>query len=345
MRKTALLSLLVFLFLGLNRGQALNEPPLRKDFDNGPTVLFEQKEFVDYVTIYILLDKSKLKSAESFDAYLHNLENRLGNNGAVCQTLWHSAVPEAPWNFKQQSFLIARFTVKDFENHLTDILSHILSAKFKGRFLHYDQNALRQSQKIKGLQQDSLRKRSVSIEYSRLDPVTLYANLYLFFTGKINTFTLLRSINRILKEDVETVPASTVDSDLRYWLFVFQRFVINILKNRFSSGDSDCKRILAPIDLARNKILLNTDFEFNRDSLLAAVKNGKPSFKSWYFNEYLKSFGNLAFDDDYRCLLNLYSACYLPEHSLFEINLKLESNNLKRMLSNPQEFIEYDGTK
>ncbi len=302
-------------------------------------ILFDADKFVDYVALYILIDKSQLKSNKMMDHYVVQLEKKFSEQGAICHAFWNSDLPELPYNHRQQNFLVAYFAADGFEKKLPDILKAIFQPSLKGRLLYYDKNVLIQRTEASG-NIDSLIYQDQKNGF--LDAVTLRKHLYLFFRGKINTFQILKSISVILniKTNIIEQPQKRPDSRLRYWLVVLQKFIVEQLKQNESVKKSDCLRIFAPIDLEKNKILINTDFKLKIDSLFNET-DVKALFKEWYLTDYLQSFKWLSLNKDQQALLRLYSSCYLPDFSLFEINLEVDDQQIEAILNHLWNFVEY----
>lgn len=315
------------------------KPILNKVYDQGPVILFDQDKFVDYVALYILIDKSHLKSNETIDQYVIQLEEKLSKQGAICQTFWNSDLPELPYNHRQQSFLVARFASDAFDQNLTNVLNAIFQPAIKEKFLYYDKNVLIQKNET-SLNFDSLMNQDQ--ENGFLDAVTLRRHLYLFFRGKINTFVILKSLSSILNNETKILEQSAKKSDshLRHWLMVFQKFITEQIKQHESMKNSECLRIFTPIDFERNKILIDLDFKLQVERLFKNAEI-KTMFKNWYLTEYLQSIQELEFNKDQEALLHLYSSCYLPDHSLFEIDLEVDGAHVETILKHFENFVEY----
>ena len=340
MNKVKIFSISICLIFFILSVQSDADPLLLKDYQQGPVILLDQDKFVDYVAIYVLIDKSHLKSKKiMMDHYVVQLEKKLSEQGAICQTFWNSNLPELPYNYQQQNFLVAYFAADEFEKKLPDILKAIFQPSLKERLLYYDKNVLIQRNEASG-NIDSLMNQDQKNGF--WDAVTLRKHLYLFFRGKINTFQILKSINAILNTKTNLIeqPEKRTNSRLRYWMVVIQKFILEQLKQNGSVKKSDCLRIFAPIDFEKNKILIEADFKLKIDSLFKE-RDVKTLFKEWYLTNYLQSFEWLNLNKDQQALLHLYSSCYIPDFSLFEIDLEVDEQQIEAILNHLNDFVEY----
>ncbi|MHB2153513.1 hypothetical protein ACX8XN_03840 [Calditrichota bacterium GD2] len=321
-------------------------PPLTKRLTGGPTVMFETNPFVDYVNIYLLIDKTPFNDPLTIDYILEEIEIALQRQGAICQPLINRLIPEKPFNAHEQAFLIVRFSADDFENNLPSILKTLLLLNKRHKYLIYDQNFVyQQMQKIsKFLQPDSFFKKVKEAQVNHVPPVTLHPHMYLLISGRIDTFHILNTLHRFIANKAINDNTITINNDDRlYWLFVFQRFLIDFLRNQINIQEQNCWRILAPIQIKEGQISLKADkiSALDENRFFEQLRQQKAVFKDWYFKDYLKYFKWLNFDNDTKALLRLYSECYLKSDALFRLNLKPENKFVDEFFEMPSQYIEF----
>ncbi len=321
-------------------------PPLTKRLTGGPTVMFETNPFVDYVNIYLLIDKTPFNDPLTIDYILEEIEIALQRQGAICQPLINRLIPEKPFNAHEQAFLIVRFSADDFENNLPSILKTLLLLNKRHKYLIYDQNFVyQQMQKIsKFLQPDSFFKKVKEAQVNHVPPVTLHPHMYLLISGRIDIFHILNTLHRFIANKAINDNTITINNDDRlYWLFVFQRFLIDFLRNQINIQEQNCWRILAPIQIKEGQISLKADkiSALDENRFFEQLRQQKAVFKDWYFKDYLKYFKWLNFDNDTKALLRLYSECYLKSDALFRLNLKPENKFVDEFFEMPSQYIEF----
>ncbi len=318
-----------------------------KPISGGPTFIFETNDFVPFVNLYLLIDKIPFDNEFVPEYQLKKLENALTALGAICHTISGKNLPELPFNFTEQTFLIARFSSDVFEKQITEILSYLLLLKTSGKFLVYDQNIYYQQRKLANpfFEPETLFKRLQLAQKLDIDPVTLRPHMYLLISGKFNIFKTLRTLNQLYPTDTNSGLSNlTIVSEKRYWLVVLQKFLVDVLKNQSKPRYSDCLHIFAPISLKQEKIIVclkdETSLAFTRSQVLKAIESAREKFQQWYFNDYLQHFNWLHFENDTRALLRLYSTCYVGSDALFRFRLKINKRIINRFFEKPQQFIE-----
>lgn len=320
------------------------QPVLRKVYDQGPTILIEKNEFVNYVKLYILVDKTHLNSKDLIHRYVIYLENKFSEQGGICRTYWNSNLPELPMNYRQQNFLVAWFPAEAFGQNLAEILKAIFHPLLKERLLYYDKNIVTQKENVSA-NHDSLENEPQPQTDESLDIVTLRQNLYLFFSGKISTFEILKTLGPLVQNPIEETGAKEKsDSKMRYWLVLFQKFIVEQIKQSGSWQNDGCQRIIATVDYDQNKILIDASFQKTVDRLFKKTEIDS-LFKQWYLTDYLQSFRRLDFEDDQKAFLQLYSACYLSDQSLFELDLNMDEQKIGQILNQLGNFVDYYETR
>ncbi len=335
------------------------QTPLVKTLPSGTTLMISPDRHADYVGLYLLIDKRSFKSNNYrlylINHYLRGLGIELEKFGGITQIYPMTYLPESPYNFKEQGYLIYKIKSDDFEKNQYQILNRFIGKPKPGRYLFYDQNRLIERSVNIGssFPADSVRHLNILFKKKNfsqfINNVTLKKNIYLYISGNVNVFQIVNNAlkiggNTAVTEENPARKDTLPDRGNRYWTFVLQRYLVGQMKLKIGGKlGNELARLYAPLENNGESIRLwiQTKNHNNAISLndVQQIFSDKGSFELWYRKNYLAYLEWIYKDPDQRALLSLLSQMYFGRNLVFKITLKPEIERIEKLFGNFREHI------
>ncbi len=345
--------IILFLLGILLGGSKAQEMPLVHVLPSGTTLLIAPSKDVDYVSIQLLIDKRPFKGNIRYlsfiNAFLRNLEAGLSEFTGIVQLYPFGFIPESPYNFKEQGYLIFKTSSIYFDQNLSELLKAILGRKEFNKIFLYDKNKilLNLSSQLHAFPLDSI-KRMTRWSFNRdfkkfLKDSTLKQHMILYVSGNVNVYRVVAqalAIQRGMRRDV--APSRNVDSFQRqntkdmYWYLAFRLFVLDRLKaligQRIRTGNL---RLYMPVQNGAQFSSLwmtrdGKDFPLNRVMLEQISSRFATLFRSWYRLHYVTHLNWIYNDDDQKGFYRLLAFMETQNPDMpFQIATDLDMKQLR----------------
>lgn len=358
MKKIRKKSILFLFILSLITIGKTDEPPFIHILPSGTTLILSPSQDADFASIQLFIDKRPFEHDAMYtsyvNAFLRNLESGLSNFTGILQLYPFDFIPESPYNFQEQGYLIFKTSSIYFDQNLNSILEQFLGNIKPGKFFLY--NKIQISAPLLSLLHpvatdtvEHVKKWVKGKDFRKfMNSVTLKKNMYLYISGNVNLFRIVSSALKIQnslaeKEKVLTVKNQSNWQD-KYWYLVFRLFVLDRLKVLLNDHTGGAMlRIYMPVQNGAQSIPLwvqsgHDDYPLRPDVLTKIADQFPSTFADWYQKHYVYDL-SWIYDDDqkgfYRLLAYLESGN--PEMP-FEIKPEMDEKILKAKFD---EFIQH----
>jgi len=344
--------IVLFLLGVLLGGSKAQEMPLVHVLPSGTTLLIAPSKDVDYVSIQLLIDKRPFKGNIRYlsfiNAFLRNLEAGLSEFTGIVQLYPFGFIPESPYNFKEQGYLIFKTSSIYFDQNLPGLLRAVLGREDFNKIFLYDKNKilLNLSSQLHAFPLDSI-KRMTRWSFSRdfkkfLNDSTLKKHMILYVSGNVNVYRVIAQALAIQRKKGKKMPSRSAGfiqkqrpKDM-YWYLAFRLFVLDRLKTLIGQCHPGGNlRLYMPVQngahfssvwIDRN----GKDFPLT-DALLEQISSQFVIlFEPWYRRHYVTHLNWIYNDDDQKGFYRLLAFMETQNPDMpFQIATDLDMKQLR----------------
>ncbi len=344
--------IVLFLLGVLLGGSNAQESPLVHVLPSGTTLLIAPSKDVDYVSIQLLIDKRPFKGNIRYlsfiNAFLRNLEAGLSEFTGIVQLYPFGFIPESPYNFKEQGYLIFKTSSIYFDQNLPGLLKAVLGREDFNKIFLYDKNKilLNLSSQLHAFPLDSI-KRMTRWSFNRdfkkfLKDSTLKQHMILYVSGNVNVYRVVAQALAIQRKKGQEMPSRSAEfiqkqttKDM-YWYLAFRLFVLDRLKaligQRLPAGNL---RLYMPVQNGAQFSSLwidrnGKDFPLT-DALLEQISAQFATlFEPWYRLHYVTHLNWIYNDDDQKGFYRLLAFMETQNPDMpFQIATELDMKQLQ----------------
>ncbi len=247
---------------------------------------------------------------------MRNLEAALSEFTGIVQLYPFGFIPESPYNFKEQGYLIFKTSSIYFDQNLSNLLGTVLGRKKFNKIFLYDKNKilLNLSSQLQSFPLDSI-KRMTRWSFNRnfkkfLNDSTLNKHMVLYISGNVNVYRIVAQALAIQSKAHAKIPlqrASFIQKQAgkdMYWHMAFRLFVLDRLKALIGQCcPAGNFRLFMPVQNGAQFSALwinrdGKDFPLNRAMLGEISSQFSTLFEPWYRLHYVTHLYWIYNDDD-----------------------------------------------